>query len=268
MMNAPAVSTLCDAALLPPTQTSCNSQPCETYKWQACPTFLPCTAQCNGGGSMVGIQYRDVFCLRQSDKALADSSLCTDPSPTTALSVCNTQACTTYNWMADANWGRCEADASGRYSRNRTFHCHTASGQAALNSDCTANAGKLPIARMPCSPGVCSDASGCPTVQMGAFLNFCANIPGSCLPYSSCLTASKDLDDSFASLGTTAAVAAQCVQTFNDALAMADRHPQSLIDAVKLRLSAGKPSCEEVIVNSAHPVSVGVAVIGLVALLL
>lgn len=263
--NTAASASLCEVALTPPTQQSCNLQLCDSYKWQACPSFLPCTAQCNGGGSMVGIQYRDVFCLRQSDKVVVDASLCTDPSPTTALSVCNTQPCTTYNWMANANWGPCEMDASGLYSRNRTFHCHSASGQVALNSDCATYGGKMPIDRIPCSPGVCSDANGCPLVQIGSFFNFCSDIPASCLPYSSCLTVAKELDDSFASLGTPANTAAQCVQSFNDARSPVDRFPQTLIDAVKARLASGLPSCQDGITSSASVVSVGVAAIAMIA---
>lgn len=214
---------------------------------------------------MVGIQYRDVFCLRQSDKTVVDSSLCTDPSPTTALSVCNTQPCTNFNWMANDNWGPCVIDASGLYSRNRTFHCHTATGQAALLSDCQANGGKMPIARIPCSPGVCSDANGCPLIQIGSFFNFCNEIPGSCLPYTSCLTSSNELDDAFASLGTPAATAAQCVQSYNDGLSPTDRKPQTLVDALKARLAAGLPSCQDGITSSASALSVGMAL--LVALL-
>jgi len=125
---------------------------------------------------MVGIQYRDVFCIRQSDQAVVDNSLCTGTPPTTALSVCNTQKCTTYNWMANANWGPCEMDATGKYSRNRSFHCHDASGALTTINNCQSFAGKMPIGILPCAPGVCSDANGCPLVQIGVsalfFLRF------------------------------------------------------------------------------------------------
>jgi len=216
---------------------------------------------------MVGIQYRDVFCIRQSDTTVVDNSLCTAAEPTSALSVCNTQKCSTYNWMANANWGPCEIDSTGKFSRNRTFHCHNAAGQLALYSDCQANAGPLPLARLPCAPGVCSDANGCPLVQIGTLFNFCTNIPGDCIPKSACAIAASDVDDAFSSLGTSAASAATCVSTYSDSLAVPAS--QALIDAVKARLSAGQVVCELVLSDASSPsLCFATAIVTLFAVLL
>lgn len=261
--------TMCDATMTPPTQQSCNLQVCDSYKWQPCPTFLPCTAQCNGGGSMVGVQYRDVFCIRQSDQGVVDNSLCKDTPPTTALSVCNPEKCTGYNWMANANWGPCEQDSTGRYSRNRTFHCHDVDGQTALNSDCVAKAGKMPIDRLPCAPGVCSDSNGCPLVQIGTLFNYCSKIPDDCIPRSACAMAAAEVDDAFATLSTSAASAAACIATYNSGLPASNQISQLMLDAVKARLSTGQQVCELVLLSDAStPLCLAAAIVTLFVVLL
>jgi len=206
---------------------------------------------------MVGVQYRDVFCIRLSDGAVVDPNLCPGPEPTTALSVCNTQPCTGYNWMANANWGVCGQGADGLWTRNRSFHCHAANGVVALYSDCTTNAGKLPVGVIPCAPGVCSDANGCPSVQIGSVLNYCNAIPHDCTPGTSCAGAASDLDDAFSSLGTSATVAATCIDTYNAGLAPAAQANPSLIAEVKARLGAGETVCGALYVGAADTVVVG-----------
>lgn len=204
---------------VPATSQLCNTDACVNYAWRACQTFYPCTAQCNGGGAMVGQQFRDVFCIRDTDDKAVDSALCDNSTkPNDLLSVCNTQPCTDFNWMADGNFGPCVLQPSGVYQRFRTFHCHAASGAVALRSECEANAGKLPISVLPCTPGTCASTNGCPVVDIADLFNQCYQLPmlTLCDPTSPCGKAAKQLEVQMSSLGftSTAAAAQQCVNVY------------------------------------------------------
>jgi len=240
--NAVVPTTSCTCAE-PPTQQTCSLVACDTYYWDPCSTFYPCTAQCNGGGAMVGVQYRDVFCKRASDNTVVDNSLCNPATmPTTALSVCNTQPCTNYNWMANANWGACTLQTNGLYQRTRSFHCHAKDGTTCANSLCTQNAGPQPISVLPCSPGTCGNANGCPTVDIGQVLTVCQPSDlTNCDPNSQCGEAANNVDLTVFSVGMTVATAEACFDTFIST--MASPPDPSLVAEVKSKLQAGQKLC-------------------------
>lgn len=244
--NKMIAEALCVANEKPTLQQSCNLMSCDSYRWKACPTFYPCTAQCNGGGAMAGIQYRDVFCVRSSDSAAVDSSLCdTQTQPTTSLSVCNTQPCSNYNWMADGNWGPCTLQKeTGLYLRTRTFHCHAADGTTVLRQNCVDKAGKLPIASIPCTAGTCANADGCPTVEIAEVLNSCdANALETCAVDSLCYQAANDVDVSFLTVGVSAATAVRCFSDYVASLAVSERPSTTALQTIISRLEGGEKIC-------------------------
>jgi hypothetical protein len=248
--NSPATSGACTDPQ-PGTAQSCSLVACASYTWKACPTFYPCTAQCNGGGAMVGIQYRDVFCYREQDLTVVDNSLCTIVKPTSQLSVCNPQKCTKPNWMADANWGACVQGTDGVWVRTRTFHCHNADGTAALYSVCKADAGPLPIAILPCSPGTCSDSNGCPSVQIGSVFNDCSNGLSVCTVQ--CAATASQLADELNVLGLTPTLAAQCVRDLVAALPASFRPAPGLVDSMATTLASGQQNvCGAALSASTH----------------
>lgn len=243
--NTVIASSQCDAPSSPPTLQACNLDTCDGYRWKPCPSFYPCTAQCNGGGAMVGMQFRDVFCIRDSDKASVDVNLCDNATrPSASLSICNTQPCSNYNWMADGNWGPCELQANGLMQRKRTFHCHAADGSSSIRQNCVDNAGKLPISVLPCTPGTCANVDGCPTVEIAELLNFCT-VDGLnfCDASSNCGQAASDLDLSLLSVGVSAAAARQCVLDYVSSLAASDRPDPVLVQVLTGRLLAGERAC-------------------------
>lgn len=148
----------------PASSQTCNSQTCEVYVWNPCPTYYPCTASCYGGTGMLGVRYKDVFCVSSNTLQAADPSLCDIASmPKTNYSSCNPQKCTGYNWMANANWGPCQA-VDGQFTRTRSFHCHAADGSVALSSACSSV--PLPVASLPCVPNTC--LTGIPDIVSSA----------------------------------------------------------------------------------------------------
>lgn len=237
---------LCKAAEKPSAQQSCSLQTCDSYRWKACPTFYPCTAQCNGGGAMAGIQYRDVFCVRSSDSAAVDASLCdTATQPTTSLSICNTQPCSNYNWMADGNWGPCTLQKeTGLYLRTRTFHCHAADGTTVLRQNCVDKAGKLPIASIPCTAGTCANVDGCPTVEIAEVLNSCdMNALETCATNSLCYQAANEVDVSFLTVGVSSSTAVRCFTDYIATLAVSERPSTAVIQTIISRLESGQKIC-------------------------
>jgi hypothetical protein len=196
---------------------------------------------------MVGIQYRDVFCLRDSDNEAVDISLCDNRTrPTVALSVCNTQPCQNFNWMADSNWGPCTMQANGFYQRTRTFHCHASDGSTALRDSCVAGAGKLPIAVLPCTPGTCASADGCPIVEIADTFNQCtlAQIQA-CTFSTACGTAGRVLDNMMEVLGFRTRIPAslKCVADYVAGLPAAEKPTTGMLNYVNAQLTAGTALC-------------------------
>lgn len=187
---------------------------------------------------MVGVQYRDVFCYRDQDLTAVDNSLCTGPRPTNQLSVCNTQKCTGVNWMADANWGACTQGTDGVWVRKRTFHCHNADGTTALYSTCLASAGPLPISILPCTPGTCSDANGCPNAQIGALFTDCVNGLSPCS--DRCAASSAGLADQLTVLGLSGSTAAQCVSSLANTMPVGFQPSASLVTMISGALLSGE----------------------------
>lgn len=197
---------------------------------------------------MVGQQFRDVFCIRDTDNQAVDPALCNNATkPNDLLSVCNTQPCKDFNWMADGNFGPCILQPSGVYQRFRTFHCHAASGALALRSDCEANAGKLPISVLPCTPGTCASTTGCPVVEIADLLNQCytTSMLTSCDPQGPCGRASKLLETQMSTLGFTAqpGAAQQCVNVFVAALSKNDAPNADLLTYVLSKINTGVAMC-------------------------
>lgn len=186
---------------------------------------------------MVGVQYRDVFCFKNQDLSVVDDSLCTGAKPTSQLSVCNPQQCTTPNWMADANWGPCVQGTDGVWVRTRTFHCHNADGTTAPYSVCKDGAGPLPVAILPCAPGTCSDANGCPQVQLGGVLNDCADGLDVCS--IQCATSALALADELNVLGMKPAVAVKCLRDLEAALPPGFKPSADLVNRLANSLGTG-----------------------------
>jgi len=196
---------------------------------------------------MVGNQFRDVFCLRDSDGSAVDVSLCNNATrPTTLISICNTEPCTGFNWMADSNFGPCTQQANGLWQRFRTFHCHEKDGAIATRKSCEDNAGKLPIAVLPCTPGTCASPEGCPVVEIADVFNQCDTKDlASCIASTQCGIAANLLDGQLRSLGFSAAPAAgvKCVLDYIASLAPSDRPSTDLLTVVQTKITAGEPLC-------------------------
>lgn len=140
----------------PSEQQACNTDLCPAYNWTVCPQYYPCTAQCNGGTGMLGLQYRDVFCVNALNLTV-DPILCSsNTKPNVLLTACNPQKCAGPNWMANSNWGPCTLTGSS-YVRTRSFHCHTSDGAVALDSVCSPT--PRPVSILPCVPNTCLDFS-------------------------------------------------------------------------------------------------------------
>ena len=239
--NAVVADSMCPAPA-PITSQQCNTDACVSYVWKACQTFYPCTAQCNGGGAMVGQQYRDVFCIRDIDNKAVDIVLCDNATkPTSMLSVCNTQPCTGFNWMANDNFGPCTLQPEGVYQRFRKFHCHAASGALATLADCEANAGKTPIAALPCTPGTCASTTGCPVVDIAELFNQCflLSMLQSCDVSSPCARAAYALEAQIKTLALAVDAPAQCVNVYVASLSANEAPKADLLSYVLSHISTG-----------------------------
>ena len=194
---------------------------------------------------MVGMQFRDVFCIRDSDKASVDVTLCDNATkPSTYLSICNTQPCSNYNWMADGNWGPCELQTNGLMQRKRTFHCHATDGAQATRQSCLDNAIPLPISVLPCTPGTCANVDGCPTAEIAEALNFCTySTINACDTSTDCGKALSDLDASISSVGMEPAIARECVLSYELSLAVGERPDPLITEALTGRLVLGLKAC-------------------------
>jgi len=229
----------------PPSTRSCNLVVCDGYHWDACATFYPCSAQC-AADALVGTQERDVFCRRDSDNAVVDELLCDPtPKPSALLTVCNTQACTGYNWAGDP-WGPCTLQFDGSWERMRTFQCHAADGSPALQQNCIQYAGPKPISVLPCTLGTCASPTGCPFVEIGAtFANCDLAMLQSCNPNSQCGSTAAKLDKTLNTLQSNlnSAMATQCVPAYVSSLASGQKPATATVNYVIQQLKTGNQLC-------------------------
>lgn len=155
-LNVVPDSNCSRAGAKPESSRVCNQDLCLSFKWKVCP-LDKCTAPCNGAGNglgMIGYQYREIFCLRNTDQKRVDDSLCqATAKPTEFVEGCNGFPCSANYWMT-TRWTPCNATgADGSGTRDRTYHCHFADGRNALLSDCPKD--KVPTTVESCNINVC-----------------------------------------------------------------------------------------------------------------
>jgi len=143
----------CRQSDAPAKMVHCNTHPCiGNAKWHPC-GWDECTARCNGNVGMIGWRFRQVMC-REGDKLdgkVIDPVWCNQADvPPHFTEGCNTQTCTSMNWMMDSpGWGQCIEE-----EQTRSFHCHAIDGSNALNIECAASLAK-PVLKRSCQIDQC-----------------------------------------------------------------------------------------------------------------
>jgi len=141
-----AKDALCTTSKPASTQPCPNNKPCSPNSgYWTVGEFGACSVECGGGTAT-----RPVTCIGSASDP--DCFTKAGPQPASAMT-CNTAACPTFSWQADA-WSACSAKC-GNGVKTRSVVCVNDKGKFAAESQCTASAGLKPASSAVCNSEAC-----------------------------------------------------------------------------------------------------------------